>query len=168
MACVTTGVLTVGPLPELTRTWTEIKYGLGSDAIPAGMKSTFLRALWATVIIYYTTQLLVKCSILAQYYRIFSTQKARRIMVPFFAWLVVVGLVGIILSIVTCVPVEHYWNPDSPGECMSISTVHTFVAQAQGSESVRWDGLTPLLPAVFWPLSTSSTIGPFSSFPSHS
>lgn len=105
-------------------TWNiEIKFGLGDAVILAELQD-FLKALWSTVISYSFTQLTVKFSIIFQYKRIFRTPKASKIFNWLLIWMCIYASFALSSSIVTCVPLQKYWDDSIPGGCINRSNLH--------------------------------------------
>lgn len=88
----------------------------------------FLKSLYATVVSYNFTQLMVKASILFQYRRIFQADRARKIILGLILWLALYALFCLGSSIFTCWPVSKYWNDDIPGGCINRSNLHYAIA----------------------------------------
>ncbi|OAQ57581.1 hypothetical protein VFPPC_12202 [Pochonia chlamydosporia 170] len=59
-----------------------------------------------------------KLSISIQCLRIFDIPVARRLFISIIAFLCVYGTLCLLLTIMTCLPVEKYWNDSIPGRCL--------------------------------------------------
>lgn len=105
----------------------EIKWGLG-DAIGLEELVEFLRALYATVVLYNFTQLCVKFSILFQYRRIFRTDGAKRIITALIAWLGAYAMFCLGTTIFTRWPVAKYWDDSIEGGCIERSVLNYAIA----------------------------------------
>ncbi|KAH8664664.1 hypothetical protein BX600DRAFT_498408 [Xylariales sp. PMI_506] len=108
-------------------TMTEIRFGLG-DAVNESQLISFLQALYATVVSYVTTQLVLKYSLLFQYRRIFQTQDAKKIFTVLFVIITAYALFAEGASIITCWPVAKYWDDSIPGGCIDRSILHYVLA----------------------------------------
>lgn len=106
----------------------EVKFGLG-DAVRLDRLQSFLQSLYATVVAYGFTQLTIKFSILFQYKRIFGqTPAARKVVIGLLVWLSVYAAFCLGTSIITCWPVEKYWDATIPGACIDRSNLHYAIA----------------------------------------
>lgn len=86
-----------------------------------------LQALWGTIPLYNLALILCKISIAIQYYRVFRTPAVQRMLKGIFAFLIVYGLWTIIGNILTCVPVQKYWDfTVTDGVCLDRNAI-TFV-----------------------------------------
>lgn len=104
-----------------------MKFGLG-DAVRLEMIEQFLISLYATIVSYNYTQLVIKFSILFQYYRIFRTPQARRVFLGLMIWLGAYAIFCEGTCIFTCWPVAKYWNDHIPGGCIDRAMLHYFIA----------------------------------------
>ncbi|KAF9872151.1 hypothetical protein CkaCkLH20_10488 [Colletotrichum karsti] len=117
----------IGTVGYLVTIIQQIKWGLG-DAIGLQELQEFLRALYATVVLYNFTQLSVKFSILSQYRRIFRTDGAKRIITGLIIWLAVYAAFCLGTSIFTCWPVAKYWDNSIEGGCIERSVLNYAIA----------------------------------------
>ncbi|KAM5349038.1 hypothetical protein ACJ41O_008861 [Fusarium nematophilum] len=117
----------LGTIGFVTAAVHQIKYGLG-DAVYLSVLQNFLQALLATIIAYNFTQLSVKFSILILCKRIFYATSAQRIFTGLTIWLSLYGAFCLVASIITCWPVEKYWDDSIPGRCMNRSNLHYVIA----------------------------------------
>ncbi|KAH8725892.1 hypothetical protein GQ44DRAFT_796079 [Phaeosphaeriaceae sp. PMI808] len=98
----------------------QVEYGMGEhiwSLTPSDMRNS-LKAFWASLIVYYLSLGLTKCSIILQYRRVFTT---RRFHVA--CWLVMAVVVAysvwtVFGSIFACVPVRAFWTRE-PAKCIN-------------------------------------------------
>ncbi|KAH9231968.1 hypothetical protein K456DRAFT_1870072 [Colletotrichum gloeosporioides 23] len=117
----------IGTIGYLVTIIQQIKWGLG-DAIGLEELVEFLRALYATVVLYNFTQLCVKFSILFQYRRIFRTDGAKRIITGLLVWLGAYAAFCLGTTIFTCWPVAKYWDDSIEGGCIERSALNYAIA----------------------------------------
>jgi hypothetical protein len=87
-----------------------------------------LQALYATVVAYVSTQLLLKYSILFQYNRIFQIPRARKIFTVLLLVITAYTLFAESATVITCWPIAKYWDDSLPGGCIDRSILHYAVA----------------------------------------
>jgi hypothetical protein len=103
--------------------WSQILlWGAGQHAydLPAETVVAFTKSFMAIQIIYFTNAVFTKASLLLLYYRIFGVIKAFR-WALYAAGLLVVGyyIACVITSIAGCSPVNKFWDPSVPGNCIN-------------------------------------------------
>ncbi|KAG9246623.1 putative integral membrane protein [Calycina marina] len=86
----------------------QLKSGLGQPLNSESL-SSFLQALYITVILYNMTQLFYKLSIVAQSYRLFTTSSGKRAMEVLICWIIACGIGTVFASIFACIPVQKFW-----------------------------------------------------------
>lgn len=94
------------------------------DAVDLDLLPNFLQSLYATIIAYTVTHFSVKFSILFQCKRIFTERRAQRLFLGLIIYLAVYSAFCLMSSIITCWPVEKYWNDTIPGGCIDRSALH--------------------------------------------
>lgn len=102
---------------------TEIRYGLG-DGVDYEVLPNFLQALLATIVSYTVTHFSVKLSIVFQCKRIFTERRAQRLFLSLIIYLALYGLFCFFSTIMTCWPVQKYWDASIPGGCIDRSALH--------------------------------------------
>lgn len=91
------------------------RHGFGHHG---GNPTFFLRVLWAGNILYNTGIALTKLSVLAFYRRIFSKTRSLRITITIVGTLTICcWVVFNITAILSCVPIQGYWNPRIKARC---------------------------------------------------
>ncbi len=133
------GIMTVETRSRLTR-FLGTKFGLGrhvwtvpvSDVEPnlkLGMLNTscstsswHIQLLYTAILLYNTSQILVKISLLLQYLRIFETPRMKRVCYIALGFICVYGLWAIASSIFTCIPIQAYWDSSVHGRCFQSLT----------------------------------------------
>lgn len=101
----------------------EMELGLGYRVRQEDYLS-FVKSEFFTTLIYTWNQWVIKMSILALYWRVFVTQKPRKILKWLIGWLCIYGLVNCIAPIFSCIPVQKFWNPSLDGHCMQGGELH--------------------------------------------
>ncbi|KAL3419624.1 hypothetical protein PVAG01_08122 [Phlyctema vagabunda] len=99
----------------------QVKYGLGQHVTTLtpeqGLKSQ--EVLYFSILLYATALTSIKFSILSQYLQLFVRRTAR---VQAYILMGVVAIFGafiILTSMLTCIPVERFWDSTQPGHCMN-------------------------------------------------
>ncbi|CAG9941838.1 unnamed protein product [Clonostachys rosea f. rosea IK726] len=105
----------------------EMELGLGYRVRQEDYLS-FVKSEFFTTLIYTWNQWVIKMSILALYWRVFVTQKPRKILKWLIGWLCIYGLVNCIAPIFSCIPVQKFWNPSLDGHCMQGGELHYVLA----------------------------------------
>ena len=74
---------------------------------------------WASVPVYNLTLVLIKCSIILQYLRIFVGQLVRRVCWTLLAIITTYGLFTVFGAIFMCLPVKYFWDKTIEGRCLN-------------------------------------------------
>ncbi|KAL2756426.1 hypothetical protein ACRALDRAFT_2075680, partial [Sodiomyces alcalophilus JCM 7366] len=98
----------------------ESKYGLGSHTWmqPDEHFIPYMKAFYASVIVYNVSMCLVKISVLLQYRRIFSVGMIQTITFYGICFLSAWALTLCFLLPLVCVPVAKFWDASIPGRCL--------------------------------------------------
>lgn len=100
---------------------TEAHWGLGRHVwimLPENY-TPYMKAFYASVVVYNVATCVVKMSILLQYRRIFTGSVMQKLTL---AGLIFEGTWAITLSILlplVCNPVASFWDPKTPGKCLN-------------------------------------------------
>jgi hypothetical protein len=100
----------------------EIRYGLGEPPEPE-LLTPFIQATTASVISYTVCHLAVKLSITLLYLRILINRAAKRLLIGLVIYFSVYGTLCLLLTIMTCWPIERYWDNSVPGRCLDNRTL---------------------------------------------
>ncbi|PGH17175.1 hypothetical protein AJ79_01313 [Helicocarpus griseus UAMH5409] len=76
--------------------------------------------LWITILAYNISLFCTKSSVTLLYHRIFPWTPIRRICYGFLTFFGLFGLWVILASILTCIPVQKFWNPRVEGKCLNM------------------------------------------------
>lgn len=103
--------------------------------------------------LYVVALALTKVSLVFMYLRIFSAYRPFQIAsYTMLAFIVLPSLVIVMLTILSCQPIAHFWDRDLPGHCLDV----TAVAYANSALAVAQDLLLIVLPVVMlWNLNMS-------------
>jgi hypothetical protein len=82
------------------------------------LTKNYLEALWATILTYTLTHFSFKFAILFQGKRIFIDPRAQRFYLGLIVYLATYCIICTLLTIISCWPVEKYWDPSIPGGCI--------------------------------------------------
>lgn len=99
----------------------ETKWGLGRHVwimLPENY-TPYMKAFYASVVVYNVATCVVKMSILLQYRRIFTGSVMQKLTM---AGLIFEGAWALTLSILlplVCNPVSNFWDPNVPGKCLN-------------------------------------------------
>ncbi len=105
----------------------QIRFGLGAPVPPEGIPN-FLVSLYADIVMYNITAVLVKFSLVLQYKRIFQTANNVWLFRGLLIWLSAFGTVIMAFTIFTCWPVASYWDESIPGGCIDRQLLHYVIA----------------------------------------
>ncbi|EXK77102.1 hypothetical protein FOQG_18184 [Fusarium oxysporum f. sp. raphani 54005] len=103
----------------------ENNYGLGHHTWEQSKENyvTYMKAFYASVIVYNVAMCLVKIGILLQYRRVFAIPILQAFtfygLVIMATWTITIAL----LNALICVPVAKFWNSTMPGHCIDPLTV---------------------------------------------
>ncbi|KEY73893.1 hypothetical protein S7711_06101 [Stachybotrys chartarum IBT 7711] len=100
----------------------QIRYGLGEAPEPE-LLTPFIQATTASVISYTVCHLAVKLSITLLYMRILVNRAAKRLLIGLVIYFSVYGTLCLLLTIMTCWPIERYWDNSVPGRCLDNRTL---------------------------------------------
>ncbi|EKD15174.1 hypothetical protein MBM_06390 [Drepanopeziza brunnea f. sp. 'multigermtubi' MB_m1] len=110
-------------LAQLVSTLFQVKNGLGQHAIYLSLENNeaIMRCLWVAIIFYSLGLCTVKLSIVLQYLRVFPALKMKRICWATIGLISIYGILAVLTSIWTCVPIYAFWTlPSVPGSrCIS-------------------------------------------------
>ncbi|KAF4341556.1 integral membrane protein [Fusarium beomiforme] len=115
-------VLTIGAAVAIGL---ENNYGLGHHTWEQSKENyiAYMKAFYASVIVYNVAMCLVKIGILLQYRRVFAIPILQRLtfygLVIMVAWTITIAF----LNSLICVPVAKFWNSTLPGHCTDPLTV---------------------------------------------
>ncbi|KAB5559607.1 putative integral membrane protein [Coniochaeta sp. 2T2.1] len=96
----------------------QIRYGLGRPVNPKTL-TPFLQSLLATVSMYNVAQTRYKLSIAVQSYRLFSTDRSRKVIKGLFLWIFACGIMTITGSAFYCFPAAKAWDDSIDGWCVN-------------------------------------------------
>ncbi|KAH8894470.1 hypothetical protein GQ53DRAFT_839549 [Thozetella sp. PMI_491] len=116
-----------GSVVYLGATMYQIQFGLGAPVPPEGIPN-FLKSLYADIVVYNITAILVKFSLLLQFQRIFATSRTKWLFRVFSIWLGVFSIVITGFTIFTCWPIAKYWDDTIPGGCIQRQLLHYIIA----------------------------------------
>ncbi|KAH7461056.1 hypothetical protein FOMA001_g19239 [Fusarium oxysporum f. sp. matthiolae] len=130
----------------------ENNYGLGHHTWEQSKENyvTYMKAFYASVIVYNVAMCLVKIGILLQYRRVFAIPILQAFtfygLVIMATWTITIAL----LNALICVPVAKFWNSTMPGHCIdpltvwtcaiSIYRIHT-LKTAASTKDPNWDNV---------------------------
>ncbi|KAM0079672.1 hypothetical protein ACKRZS_007904 [Fusarium odoratissimum] len=130
----------------------ENNYGLGHHTWEQSRENyvAYMKAFYASVIVYNVAMCLVKIGILLQYRRIFAIPILQALtfygLVIMVAWTITIAF----LNALICVPVAKFWNSTMPGHCtdpltvwtcaISIYRIHT-LKTAASTKDPNWDNV---------------------------
>ncbi|ERS95378.1 hypothetical protein HMPREF1624_08256 [Sporothrix schenckii ATCC 58251] len=80
----------------------------------------YFRYFFLSLVWYNVTLVIVKLSFLAQYYRVFSIPRIRRIIVGFMFVVGAWSLSQVFITIWGCAPVAKFWDQALPGRCLAL------------------------------------------------
>ncbi|KAK1835755.1 hypothetical protein QBC39DRAFT_273695, partial [Podospora conica] len=108
----------------------EAAYGLGRHAwvVPERNLIPYMKAFYASIVVYNVAVCLTKISILLQYKRLFANRIIQRISVTALCFLVAWAVALAFLLTLICQPVATFWDPSIPGKCIDITTVWYIMA----------------------------------------
>lgn len=99
----------------------ETKWGLGRHVwvmLPENY-TPYMKAFYASVVVYNVATCVVKMSILLQYRRIFTGPVMQKLTMAGLAFEGAWALTLSILLPLVCNPVSNFWDPDVPGKCLN-------------------------------------------------
>ncbi|KAI7776709.1 hypothetical protein LA080_004643 [Diaporthe eres] len=99
----------------------ETKWGLGRHVwimLPENY-TPYMKAFYASVVVYNVATCVVKMSILLQYRRIFTGPAMQKLTMAGLAFEGAWALTLSILLPLVCNPVSNFWDPDVPGKCLN-------------------------------------------------
>ncbi|KAK0612622.1 hypothetical protein B0T17DRAFT_620777 [Bombardia bombarda] len=117
----------LGLVSYLTASMYQVRFGLARTLRPGELQN-FLRSLYATILAYNTTQLLVKFSLALQYKRALQTVKSRRFFTALLVSLTAFAIFSETTCIITCWPVSKYWDDSVPGGCIDRRILHYVIS----------------------------------------
>ncbi|EXA29084.1 hypothetical protein FOVG_19372 [Fusarium oxysporum f. sp. pisi HDV247] len=103
----------------------ESNYGLGHHTWEQSKENyvAYMKAFYASVIVYNVAMCLVKIGILLQYRRVFAIPILQALtfygLVTMVAWTITIAF----LNALICVPVAKFWNSTMPGHCIDPLTI---------------------------------------------
>ncbi|KAH6952879.1 hypothetical protein DER45DRAFT_647549 [Fusarium avenaceum] len=103
----------------------ENKYGLGYHTLeqPKDYFIPYMKAFYASVVVYNVGMCLVKIAILLQYRRVFSIRIIQQCtlygLLFMGAWTITIAFINILI----CIPVAKFWNATLPGHCSDALTI---------------------------------------------
>ncbi|KAH8594252.1 hypothetical protein B0O99DRAFT_458955, partial [Bisporella sp. PMI_857] len=98
----------------------ESRYGLGRHVwtIPKEETIPYLKAFYASILLYNFALSLVKISILLQYRRIFTAPAMQKTCVFGLVVIICWAITQIFLNAMICIPVASFWDPTIQGKCI--------------------------------------------------
>ncbi|KAI9151643.1 Satratoxin biosynthesis SC10 cluster protein [Paramyrothecium foliicola] len=111
----------------------NIKYGAGKhlETLDQELMPLYMRCFYVSIVLYILALAFIKTTFLAQYYRVFFTQKSRRIffLISFLVcgWSISQVFIGIFL----CFPIQGFWDKSIDARC--IPTNVQWYANAAGN-----------------------------------
>lgn len=103
----------------------EAAYGLGRHTwvIPERNLIPYMKAFYASIVVYNVAVCLTKISILLQYKRLFANPIVQRITLTALCFLAAWAVALAFLLTLICQPVATFWDSSIPGHCLDITTV---------------------------------------------
>ncbi|KAK0619684.1 hypothetical protein B0T14DRAFT_554855 [Immersiella caudata] len=108
----------------------EAQYGLGRHTwvVPQQNLIPYMKAFYASIVVYNIAVCLTKVSILLQYKRLFSNPIMQRITLWGLCFLVAWAVALAFLLTLICQPVAAFWDPSIGGKCLEASTIWYIMA----------------------------------------
>ncbi|KAF6795339.1 integral membrane protein [Colletotrichum sojae] len=103
-------------------------YGLGRDiwTLQPHEITSFLKIMFVLQLFYILDLAVIKASMLYLYLRVFSTRKFRTVLWATQIFNILLGSAYVLLSLVQCQPLQHYWNGwdgEHTGKCADLNTI---------------------------------------------
>ncbi|KAF6802706.1 integral membrane protein, partial [Colletotrichum plurivorum] len=103
-------------------------YGLGRDiwTLQPHDITSFLKIMFVLQLFYILDLAVIKASILYLYLRVFSIRKFRTVLWVTQIFNILLGFAYVLLSLVQCQPLQHYWNGwdgEHTGKCADLNTI---------------------------------------------
>ncbi|KAK0652393.1 hypothetical protein B0T16DRAFT_346748, partial [Cercophora newfieldiana] len=108
----------------------EAQYGLGRHTwtVPPENLIPYMKAFYASIVVYNIAVCLTKISILLQYKRLFSNPIMQRITLWALCFLAAWAVALAFLLTLICQPVSAFWNPTVSGKCLDAPTIWYIMA----------------------------------------
>ncbi|KAK4450156.1 hypothetical protein QBC34DRAFT_461346 [Podospora aff. communis PSN243] len=108
----------------------EAQYGLGRHTwvVPQQNLIPYMKAFYASIVVYNIAVCLTKVSILLQYKRLFSNPIMQRLTLWGLCFLVAWAVALAFLLTLICQPVAAFWDPSIGGKCLEASTIWYIMA----------------------------------------
>ncbi|TDZ38474.1 GPI-anchored protein 10 [Colletotrichum spinosum] len=115
-------------LPFVPLTFIMLSYGLGQDifTLQPHEITMFLKLLFVLQLFYILDLAVIKASIIYLYIRVFNIRSFRTVLWCTQGFNFLLGFSYVLLSLVQCQPLDHYWNGwdgRHPGKCADLNTI---------------------------------------------
>ncbi|PLB54028.1 hypothetical protein P170DRAFT_469499 [Aspergillus steynii IBT 23096] len=121
--CVIGLVFTLGCF-ALSMTMVQLGSGLHFDAVPLENVPKYLQCLYSYQLVYATSILFIKTSILAYYKRIFSVRQFRIAVYALGALVLAWWIAVVFISIFSCKPIHGFWDKAINPRCVNTKTFY--------------------------------------------
>ncbi|KAK3330040.1 hypothetical protein B0H66DRAFT_542599 [Apodospora peruviana] len=102
----------------------------------------YFRTFWISIVLYNGSLTATKVTFLLQYYRVLGTKRMKNIILMALVFILMWSISQLLVVIFTCVPVQRFWLPETPGTC--VSTLPFWYANAAGN--IVTDAMIFILP----------------------
>ncbi|KAM7193881.1 hypothetical protein V8F33_007567 [Rhypophila sp. PSN 637] len=99
--------------------------------VPPELIPEYFKTFWISIVLYNFSLWAIKLTFLFQYYRVFSSQRMKTIICFATVFIIIWSISQILVVIFTCVPVQKFWLPATPGACVEL--VPFWYANAAGN-----------------------------------